>query len=83
MIIYIGAKAAMLLKMKHYLKSLKMCFTSIRDDRIQAVLAQKNIHVNTKRISRLMSERDLIPKDKKSVIAINPAKINMKNVRIF
>ena len=33
--------------------------------RIQAVLAQKNIHVNTKRISRLMSEHGLVPKGAK------------------
>ena len=45
-----------------------MSFTNIIDNgarRIQAVLAQKNIPVNTKRIPRLMSEHGLIPKGTK------------------
>ena len=42
--------------------------------RIQAVLSQKNIHANTKRISRLMSERGLIPKGTKKRYRYYPNK---------
>ena len=52
--------------------------------RIQQVLLQRNIHVNLKRVSRLMSERvDSFQRARRRNIVTSPTKTSMKNGRIF
>jgi len=48
--------------------------------RIQAVLAQRNIHINVKRVSRLMSGHGLVPRGTGKRIVTARTKCNMKDM---
>lgn len=51
--------------------------------RIQKVLLQRNIRINEKRVSRIMSGQGLIAKERRSYIVIIPKKPNIKNGKTF